>query len=208
MYLDGPPRFSRSNPLRAADLEAHGDRTRRGDDSQRAVTNAAGWIWDGVEVKVAAPFPCLDADAGEAAAAERLVRRFFDVCEPPSRRARTNRLLRGLARSALGGGTRRWKVMNALVSNRFSTMVGIDDRAKRMQLISAHLLGLAYARYVFEIEPLATLPVEEIIALSVPVVRHYMADCPPIDGPTVDPCVFSTGDRFRRPCALCAPSYR
>lgn len=97
--------------------------------------------------------------------------------------------------------------MNALVSNRLSTMVGIDDRAKRMQLISAHLLGLAYARYVFKIEPLATLPVEEVIALSVPVVQHYMADRPPIDGPTVDPCVFAAGDRLPRRCALCAPAY-
>jgi hypothetical protein len=77
--------------------------------------------------------------------------------------------------------------MNVLVSNRLSTMVGIDDRARRMQLISAHLLGLAYARYVFEVEPLASLPVEQIIALSVPVVQHYMADCPPIDRPSADP---------------------
>ncbi len=98
--------------------------------------------------------------------------------------------------------------MNALVSNRFSTMVGIDDRAKRMQLVSAHLLGLAYARYVFEIEPLATLPVEDIIALSVPVVRHYLADCPPIERPAADPCAFSTGDGLPRRCALCAPAYR
>ncbi len=65
--------------------------------------------------------------------------------------------------------------MNALVLSRFSTMVGIDHRAKRMELIIAHLLGLAYARYVLKVEPLASLPVEQIIALSVPVVQHYMA---------------------------------
>jgi len=46
-------------------------------------------------------------------------------------------------------------VMNALVSNRFSTMAGIDDRAKRMQLISSPLLGIASALYVFAIRPLA-----------------------------------------------------
>jgi hypothetical protein len=112
-----------------------------------------------------------------------------------------------MARSALGG-TRRWNVINALVSNRFSTMTGINDRAKRMQLISAHLLGLAYARYVFEIEPLASLPVEEIIALSVPVVQHYMADCPPVDRHAADPCVFAADDRLPRRCALCVPAYR
>ena len=66
-------------------------------------------------------------------------------------------------------------MMNALVTNRFSTMVGVNDRALRSQLITAHLLGLAYTRYVFKLEPFASLPVEEIIALSVPVVQHYMA---------------------------------
>jgi hypothetical protein len=78
-------------------------------------------------------------------------------------------------------------VMNALVTNRFRTMVGINDRAPRTQLITAHLLGLAYTRYVFKIEPFAFLPVEEIIALSVPVGQHYLADCPrsTCTGPTV-----------------------
>ena len=83
--------------------------------------------------------------------------------------------------------------MNALVSNRLITMVGIDDRAKRMQLISAHLLGLAYARYVFKIEPLATLPVEQVIALSVPVVQYYLADCPQVDPGPCDRQVIPPG---------------
>jgi hypothetical protein len=57
-----------------------------------------------------------------------------------------------LARSALAG-RRRWSVMNALVTNRVSTMAGINDRALRTQLITAHLLGLAYTRYVFRSSP-------------------------------------------------------
>lgn len=162
------------------------------------------FIWDGVEVRAAHTFPWLDVGVHPNDSAERLVRRFFDACETPRRRAPTDRLLRKLARSALGGGRTRWKLMNALVSNRLSTMVGIDDRAKRVQLISAHLLGLAYARYVFEVEPLATIPVEEIIALSVPVVQHYMADCPPIDRRTADPCALAAGQPLPRRCALCA----
>jgi hypothetical protein len=141
---------------------------------QRAAGDAHGLIWHGVGVRVADAFPGLDLGVREDDSAERLVRRFFDACESPRRRARTDRLLRKMARSALGG-TRRWDFMNALVSNRFSTMVGIDHRAKRMELIIAHLLGLAYARYVLKVEPLASLPVEQIIALSVPVVQHYMA---------------------------------
>jgi len=160
-----------------------------------------------VEVSAANTFPRSDVGIGEHNTAERLVRRFFNACEAPRRRTRTNRLLRRAARSALGG-TRRWNVMNALVSNRFSTMVGINDRAKRMQLITAHLLGIAYARYVLKVEPLASLPVEQIIELSVPVVEHYMADCPPVDRHAADPCIFADDDRLPRRCALCAPAYR
>jgi hypothetical protein len=87
-------------------------------------------------------------------------------------------------------------------------MAGIDDRAKRMQLISAHLLGLAYGRYVFKVEPLVSLPVEQIIALSVPVVQHYLADCPPVDRHVADPCVSAADDRVPRRCVLCAPAFR
>jgi hypothetical protein len=149
----------------------------------------------------------LNVDVHRDDSAERLVRRFFDACETPRRRARTDRLLRKLARSALAG-RRRWSVMNVLVTNRFSTMAGINGRALRTQLITAHLLGLAYTRYVFKIEPFASLPVEEIIALSVPVVQHYMAGCPPVDRYGADPCVFAADDRLPRRCALCSPAYR
>jgi hypothetical protein len=112
-----------------------------------------------------------------------------------------------MARSALGG-RRRWHVLNALVSNRFSMLVGIDHRAQRMQLITAHLLGIAYARYVFAVEPLASLPVEEVVSLSVPVVQHYLAGCPAVDRYAADPCIFADDVRLPRRCALCAPAYR
>lgn len=138
-----------------------------------------GLVWHGVGVRVAGTFRGLDVGFRESDTAERVVHRFFEACEASRQAGRTERLLRRMARSALGG-TRRWRVLNALVSNRFSMLVGIDDRAQRMQLVSAHLLGIAYARYVFAVEPLASLPVERVIALSVPVVQHYLADCPPV----------------------------
>lgn len=158
-------------------------------------------------MKAADTLAGLDVVAHRHDSAERLVRRFFDACEAPQRRARADRLLRRMARSALAG-TRRWNVINAMVRNRFSTMAGIDDRAKRMQLVTAHLLGLAYARYVFKVEPLASLPVEQIIAMSVPVVQHYLADCPPVDSHAPDPCVFAADRRLPRRCSLCVPAYR
>jgi hypothetical protein len=124
------------------------------------------------------PFPWLDHDARGLDSAERLVRRFFDACESPEKRIRTDRLLRRGARSALRG-KKRYSLMNKLVASRFAKIVGFDNRAKKLQLISAHLLGLAYIRYVFEIEPIASMDLEELIGISVPVVNHYLLDCPP-----------------------------
>jgi hypothetical protein len=152
------------------------------------------------------PFPWLDPDARGDDQAERLVRRFFDACESPEKRLRTNRLLRRGARSALRGKAR-YNVVNKLVANKFSRIVGIDNRAKKMQLITAHLLGLAYIRYVFEIEPIAGMDLEELIRISVPVVNHYLSDCPPADRYAVDPCAFAMDELLPRRCTLCAPVY-
>jgi hypothetical protein len=129
-------------------------------------------------VPAAEPFPWVDLDARIDDPAERLVRRFFDACESPEKRRRTDRLLRRGARSALRG-KKRYSMMNRLVANRFARIVGWDSRAKKMQLVSAHLLGLAYLRYVFEIEPIASMDVEELIQLSIPVVSYYLATSSP-----------------------------
>lgn len=129
------------------------------------------------------PFPWLDLDGRSDLPAhvyariddpaERLVRRFFDACESPEKRKRADRLLRRGARSALRGTTR-YSLVNRIVANRFARLAGIDNRAKKMQLVSAHLLGIAYIRYVFKLEPIASMDSEEIVALSVPVIRYYL----------------------------------
>jgi hypothetical protein len=134
-------------------------------------------FWDGSPVPATEPFPWLDLEVRAEDSAERLVRRFFDACESPEKRVRTNRLLRRAAKSSLRG-TVRYSVINKMVSNRFSRMMGIDSRAKKMQLITAHLLGLAYIRYVFKLEPIASMDLEELISISVPVVNHYLENCP------------------------------
>jgi hypothetical protein len=132
-------------------------------------------VWHLGEVPATEPFPWLDPEARIDDVAERLVRRFFDACESPEKRVRADRLLRRGARSALRG-KRRYSVMNRLVANRICRMAGIDNRAMKVQLVTAHLLGLAYMRYVFEIEPIASMDIEELVQISVPVVAYYLAD--------------------------------
>jgi hypothetical protein len=99
-------------------------------------------VWHRGSVPATEPFPRLGLDARPGDAAERIVRRFFHACESPEKRLRTNRRLRRWARSALRGSTR-YGLVNRLVSNPLSQLTVIPSRAKKMQLISAHLLGIA-----------------------------------------------------------------
>ncbi len=50
-----------------------------------------------------------------------------------------------------------------------------DDRPHtRAVLVGAQLVGLALARYVVLVEPLASLPPAEVVALIAPVFQHYL----------------------------------
>lgn len=46
----------------------------------------------------------------------------------------------------------------------------------RVSLVVGQMVGLLVARKVMRLEPLATLPVEHVVALVAPVVQHYMTD--------------------------------
>ena len=48
------------------------------------------------------------------------------------------------------------------------------DAARRAAMISAHVLGIAFARYVVELAPLAALDAETLIAMLGPVLQHYL----------------------------------
>lgn len=114
-------------------------------------------VWHRGRVPATEPFPRLDLDVRPDDAAERIVRRLVHACESPEKRLCTNRRLRRWARSALRGSTH-YSLVNWLASSPLSRLTGFPSRAKKMQLISAHLLGIAYIRYVFRIEPVASMP--------------------------------------------------
>jgi AcrR family transcriptional regulator len=49
-----------------------------------------------------------------------------------------------------------------------------DDAARRAAMISAHVLGIAFARYVVELPPMAAMGAETLIATLGPVLQHYL----------------------------------
>src|SRR3954465_8468285 len=95
---------------------------------------------------------------------ERLLRRFLLVCENPRTRRRALALVRGSVGNA-GAGRRFYALVNRLVLNPVARALGVESSAVRLELLGSQLIGLAMIRYVLEVEPIASLSVDELVSL-------------------------------------------
>jgi hypothetical protein len=104
----------------------------------------------------------------------RISRRFFALCENPRTRDRTMRLLRSSARSAVGG-----RLLVAFASRMVFGPVlrsrRLDHATARIELACAQLGGVAVLRYVSRMEPVASMPVEELVAMVGPGVEATLS---------------------------------
>jgi hypothetical protein len=50
------------------------------------------------------------------------------------------------------------------------------DTELRVELVTAHLAGLAFARYQLRIEPIASASVDAVVAWVGPTVQRYLTD--------------------------------
>jgi AcrR family transcriptional regulator len=105
---------------------------------------------------------------------ERLVRQFVDRWEDPVRRGALVILLRTAATDDAVRAQLQ-DVIGELVLDPVAT-VAVDHAARRGALIGSQLLGVALCRYVYGIEPMASLPVDEVIAAVAPVVQRYLTE--------------------------------
>lgn len=107
---------------------------------------------------------------------ERMVRVFFEVWERPESRE----ALQGQLRVALTTG--RPPPMGAFVVDvivrRIAEFVDGPDSDLRLELAASHLVGIAIMRYVVGMEPLASMPVDRIVAEVAPRVRSYLTNAP------------------------------
>ena len=109
---------------------------------------------------------------GPDGAGERLLRVFLGVWDDPDLRDP----LLALARSVLDPSGQR------LLSQGFLPAVllpvgaglGIDRPEVRMPLVASQVVGLILTRYVLELEPLASLPAEDLVAIYGPTLQRYL----------------------------------
>ncbi len=109
---------------------------------------------------------------GPDGAGERILRTVLGVWEDPD-----NRLpLLATARGLMDGSETRLVTEGFLpiVIGPIGEALALDRAPLRMQLFASQMIGLILLRYVFEVEPLASLPAEEVVATYAPTMQRYL----------------------------------
>lgn len=112
------------------------------------------------------------AQAPEGAQGERMARVFFGIWEDPVRRAPILALLRSAMAHESASLLMRQFAKRVMVSRVAPSLAGPDAEVRAEAAIS-HLIGVAFARYVLKIEPLASIPVDDLVALVAPSIQLY-----------------------------------
>jgi AcrR family transcriptional regulator len=60
------------------------------------------------------------------------------------------------------------------VAERIAAEFGVADPVLRVELVTVHLMGLAFARYQLRIEPIASTNIDDLVAWIGPTVQRYL----------------------------------
>ncbi len=104
--------------------------------------------------------------------AQRLVRFFLSVWRDPEARAPFLAILRSATTNDQAAAMLREFISSALLA-RVAGKLGLPRL--RLEGAAAQLVGIALVRYVVGIEPLASAPEDEIVALVAPVIEYYLS---------------------------------
>ena len=133
------------------------------------------------EIFVAAlDFPVRPADLvnavlgpGPDGVGERMVRMFLGIMDSPEGRTRIRAVL-GAAAANEGGARMVREFITREVLARLVGRLGVDRPALRASLAASHLVGLAMARVVVGVEPVASAPADEIVEFLAPTLQRYL----------------------------------
>ncbi|AZS85812.1 TetR/AcrR family transcriptional regulator [Streptomyces griseoviridis] len=104
---------------------------------------------------------------------ERLTRFMFGVWENPVTRTPLLAIVRSAVDNEAAASVFRRLVVSQLLG-RVAGRLGRPDGELRVELAAAQLVGCAMLRYVIQVEPLASVDVEQIIARVAPVVQGHL----------------------------------
>ena len=113
----------------------------------------------------------LDNDIDHAG--ERIVRFFLSLWENPASRRRLLAIVKSAVRYDTAATMLREFLSREIVGT-FVQALDTPDADLRATLVGSQLIGLAMARYVVKLPPLATTPTEAIVAAYAPTIQRYL----------------------------------
>jgi AcrR family transcriptional regulator len=115
-------------------------------------------------------------DAGVLGAGERLLRLFLSIWDDPH----TRLPLIALVRTSLVQEAPETLLQQGILRMILGPMRAVlpaDEAERRVQLVISQMAGLVLTRYLLALEPLASMPPEDVVAWVAPTIQRYL------DGP-------------------------
>jgi AcrR family transcriptional regulator len=110
---------------------------------------------------------------GLEGAGERLARFIVSLLEDPDGRARAMGLVRAAASEPEAAKAIRTLLARELIGS-FVENLGVPDADLRASLVGSQVVGLVMARYVVQVEPLASLEPEALVKAIAPTFQRYL----------------------------------
>jgi AcrR family transcriptional regulator len=110
---------------------------------------------------------------------ERVARFAVELLETEQARARVLAIVRAAASEPAAAALLRG-LIERRIRDPIARALGTEDAELRAALMGSQIVGLVMARYVVRVEPLASLPPDELAASVAPTFQRYLAG--PLDG--------------------------
>jgi AcrR family transcriptional regulator len=112
-------------------------------------------------------------EGGVDGAGERIMRVFVSVWDDEESRLPLLALFRGIVEP--GGQQLVRDGFLRVVLGPVGQALGLDEPDRRMTLVASQLVGIVVLRYLLAVEPLASTPVDVLVATYSPVLQGYLA---------------------------------
>jgi AcrR family transcriptional regulator len=105
----------------------------------------------------------------------RLVRMVLGLWEDPQRRPRLLAVIRAAIANEASSHLLRDGFLR-LILDQIASIPGVDDARRRGNLVASQIIGLIMTRYVVGLEPIASMPVDDVAAAIGPTIQRYLFD--------------------------------
>ncbi len=109
---------------------------------------------------------------GPDGAGERMLRVFVSVWDDPENQLPLLGLVRGLLEPS-GQKLVRDGFLDVVIGP-IGVALGIEEPERRMPLVASQVFGLVIVRYLLEVEPLASMPADQVVAIYAPTIQRYL----------------------------------